>query len=158
MTTMISVKSELTLSVDQAKRLKQISVVLKTSIRQVNIKCFPINKRLHKSLKYAKREVRWLFCDFVACHLRFANIFRHNSVCGFEADEMPEEHVSCTISVSSFILSSNIADMAIMKAPISSSMLTLGAIEAIYDFITYSSMKKRQFCIQLGQNMSLTPP
>jgi hypothetical protein len=46
--------------------------------------------------------------------------------------------------------------MAIMKAPISSSMLTLGANEAIYDFITYSSMKKRQFCIQLGQIMSLT--
>ena len=74
---------------------------------------------------------------------------RHNSACGFEADKMPEEHVSGTISVSSFILSSNIVDMAIIKAPISSSMLTLGAIEAIYDFITYSSMKKGQFCIQL---------
>ena len=46
--------------------------------------------------------------------------------------------------------------MAIIKAPISASMLTLGAIEAIYDFITYSSMKKGQFCIQLGQIMSLT--
>jgi hypothetical protein len=81
---------------------------------------------------------------------------RHNSACDFEANEMPEERVSGTISVSSFILSSNIADMEIIKAPISTSKLTLGAIEAIYDFITYSSMKKRQFCIQLGQIMSLT--
>jgi len=45
---------------------------------------------------------------------------RHNSAFDFEADEMPEEHVSGTISVSSFILSSHIADMAIIKAPISS--------------------------------------